>query len=159
MGKLLLAATILASSLTFAQAQTVVMMPRPPSPYYAPTPYGYAPYPYTPYYPHRLHQHAPNAPVNPGIASVQRRLSDLGFLSVASFDGVAGSRTQAAIANWQRSIGHPRTGRLTPAEVQALFEPAQTVPVVSGPQVFMPPTSSEVLGQAASMSALAEITR
>lgn len=172
MDKLFLAATILVSSLTLAHAQTRdVIMLRPPSayssPYYPPytsytpyAPYGpYASYPYPPYpyAPYRASERSPRrvaaAVANPGIASVQRRLKDLGFLpGAASIDGVAGSQTRAAIASWQGSLAHPTTGLLTPAEVQALFEAprvsATPTSHTPAPQASLP-AAPEVLGQAA----------
>jgi putative peptidoglycan binding protein len=188
MAKLVLAAAIfLVSSLTLAHAQP--MMPRPLSPYYAPyaapyaayvpyAPYAYGPYPYAPYYvpqqggskrvsrkdASRNDAAIANPGVaNPGIAAVQRRLKDLGFLpGAASIDGVAGSQTQTAIANWQRSLAHPTTGLLTPAEVQALFEPPPVhgtlSPQTAAPQVSLPPTP-RILGQSAAMPAQPGMTR
>jgi hypothetical protein len=134
MERLFLAATILVSSLTLAQAQMRdILIPRPPSPYYAPyAPYPYMPYAYAPYYSPQRIARPVAATANPGIAAVQRRLQELGFLPrTASIDGVAGAQTQRAIANWQRSLVHPMTGLLTPAEVQALFEPPPVNPTPS----------------------------
>jgi hypothetical protein len=159
MERLFLAATILVASLTLAQAQTMIPRPPPYVPYapyaYAPYPYGpypYGPYSYAPYYnPQRLPRHVATV-ANPGVAAVQRKLKELGFLPrTASIDGIAGSQTHKAIANWQRSLAHPTTGFLTPAEVQALFQPSGGTtpsPPTAAPQVSLP-ARSEVLGQAA----------
>jgi Putative peptidoglycan binding domain len=53
------------------------------------------------------------------IANVQAALQQLGYYDYA-VDGVLGSATEAAIANYQRDRGLPVTGAIDPATVQSL---------------------------------------
>src|SRR5436190_4624194 len=53
------------------------------------------------------------------IANVQSALQQLGYYSYA-VDGVLGSTTESAIANYQRDYGVPVTGAIDPATVRSL---------------------------------------
>jgi len=53
------------------------------------------------------------------IANVQAALQQLGYYANA-VDGVLGSATEAAIANYQRDYGLPVTGAIDPATVRSL---------------------------------------
>jgi peptidoglycan hydrolase-like protein with peptidoglycan-binding domain len=53
-------------------------------------------------------------------AQIQRRLNALGFIAGYP-DGVFGSQTRQAIAQFQRSSGFPVTGKITTAQISALY--------------------------------------
>lgn len=76
----------------------------------------------------RQYENSENYPVQPGYvdertelrAQIQRRLNALGFIAGYP-DGVFGSQTRQAIAQFQRSSGYPVTGKITTAQVSALY--------------------------------------
>ena len=64
-------------------------------------------------------------------AATQRELARLGLYS-GSIDGIAGSRTKAAIARYQAVGGLPVTGEPSPELLELLAAPAPPVPVGPG---------------------------
>ena len=81
---------------------------------------------------------APPAPVAlpPPVQDVQRELARLGLYSGA-IDGVAGSRTAAAIAAYETAAGLPVTGVATPELLEAMKQPLPQKPqaMLSTPDV------------------------
>ena len=75
--------------------------------------------------------HAQPAPepvvVKPPVLEVQRELARLGLYSGA-IDGVAGSRTAAAISAYETAAGLPITGLATPSLLEAIKQPLRSKP-------------------------------
>lgn len=57
------------------------------------------------------------------VLDAQRALKELGF-DPGAIDGQYGSQTRLAVEQYQRSVGAPVTGRLTPTLKKELFEAA-----------------------------------
>ncbi len=76
------------------------------------------------------YQTAPQAPSGPTRATVQAIQSELNRLgySVGSPDGVAGTRTSAAIRSFERSNGLPETGRPSDALLLRLRQSTRNLP-------------------------------
>lgn len=73
------------------------------------------------------HKAAPALPAPPPVQEVQRELARLGLYSGA-IDGVAGSRTAAAISAYQTAAGLPVTGLATPELLEAMKQPLPQKP-------------------------------
>lgn len=76
--------------------------------------------------PETQRQPPPQAP--PDITAVQRRLNQLGYRAGA-VDGKLGSQTRTALRSWQRDVGLPTNGEVTPELATRLLGPeAQPAP-------------------------------
>jgi peptidoglycan hydrolase-like protein with peptidoglycan-binding domain len=93
-------------------------------------------------------QQPPASTVDPGVAAIQMRLNALGF-DAGPADGVMGRRTTDAVAAFQRSIGSPSTGSLTPADRAVLLTigqggSGQTAATTAFSGIASPPTTTAV---------------
>lgn len=71
-------------------------------------------------------QSTPKAKANPQTRKVQLALNNIGF-NAGNPDGVYGKRTGQAIAQFQSSIGRTASGRLSPEEMDILFERSREI--------------------------------
>jgi peptidoglycan hydrolase-like protein with peptidoglycan-binding domain len=87
----------------------------------------------------RPSQYTPPPPVlgggapEPGLASVQQRLADLGYLPADAVDGLAGYRTTQAVTAFQAWEGLGRDGVAGPITKARLGKARRPAPFASGP--------------------------
>ncbi len=88
---------------------------------------------------------APVADQGALITEIQRELARLGLYS-GTIDGIAGSRTAAAIAEWETAAGLPKTGKATPQLLAAMRAPLPTpdTTVAVAPAVAAVPSAAEL---------------